>query len=112
MSFFKNILGGHHGRGNHGGGKHHSGGHGSDRHDRYDQQQSCDGNDRVIDSGRATSQAPITDLQPCRQCRTANAPSARFCLNCGPPLSSGCKACGSSLTSGAKFCSQCGQATP
>lgn len=25
MSFFKNILGGHHGRGNHGGGKHHSG---------------------------------------------------------------------------------------
>ncbi|AVD93043.1 zinc ribbon domain-containing protein [Pseudomonas putida] len=115
MSFLKNLLGGHHGRGTHGGGKHHGSGHWSDRHDRhgrYEQQQTCDGNDQVIGGGRAIAQAPVKDLQTCKHCRTANAPSARFCLNCGTPLSSDCTACGSSLTAGAKFCSQCGQATP
>ena len=111
MSFFKNILGGHHGRGNHGGGKHHSGGHGAEQYDRHGRQQGCDGGNQVYDGGRPPTPAPIQDLQGCRQCRTANDPSARFCLNCGTPLSSGCTACGSLLSAGARFCSQCGQAT-
>ena len=82
MSFFKNILGGHHGRGNHGGGKHHSGGHGAEQYDRHGRQQGCDGGNQVYDGGRPPTPAPIKDLQGCRQCRTANDPSARFCLNC------------------------------
>lgn len=63
MSFFKNILGGHHGRGNHGGGKHHSGGHGAEQYDRHGRQQGCDGDNQVYDGRRPATPAPIKDLQ-------------------------------------------------
>ncbi|RPD94720.1 zinc ribbon domain-containing protein [Pseudomonas monteilii] len=86
-------------------------GHGAEQYDRHGRQQGCDGGNQVYDGGRPPTPAPIKDLQGCRQCRTANDPSARFCLNCGTPLSSGCTACGSLLSAGARFCSQCGQAT-
>ncbi|MDT3713702.1 zinc ribbon domain-containing protein [Pseudomonas soli] len=110
MKIFKDLLGGHHGRGNHGGGKHYGGGHESDRHERRDGHQNCDSSGRSGDGARPIAESTIKDLKACGQCRTANDPSARFCLNCGTPLSSGCAACGSPLSTGAKFCSQCGQA--
>lgn len=74
MSFFKNILGGHHGRGNHGGGKHHSGGHGAEQYDRHGRQQGCDGGNQVYDGGRMPLQPP---LKICRAAGSAGRPTIR-----------------------------------
>ena len=83
MSFFKQMLGGHHNRG-------HGGSHGG----RYKEQ------------GEGQ---PIGTL--CLSCRTTNAGGARFCRQCGESLvSANCGQCNAVMATGAKFCSQCGSA--
>lgn len=82
MSFFKQILGGHHNRG-------HGGSHGG----RYNEQ------------GEGQ---PISGT-PCAGCRTINVGGARFCQQCGGSLvPASCGQCNAVMAAGAKFCSQCG----
>jgi len=88
MSFFKKMLGGHHG----------SGGHGSNggRHGQYNQG------------------VPPTDTggTSCPSCRVMNPGNARFCRQCGTSLvPAACAQCGSVMVAGAKFCAQCGTAS-
>ncbi|WP_071603806.1 double zinc ribbon domain-containing protein [Dickeya zeae] len=89
MGIFDKLLGGHHGQSHHG---HHRSDHHADHHHSHN-----------------TPPAGNQNGMSCPQCRSLNAPNARFCQQCGVSLlPAACPQCGTSVQAGAKFCAQCG----